>query len=461
MITGSDRRFRLATAALLLLALAGRVAYVLHTGSYVPAHDDLAYDRLARHIAWSGAYPDVNGRATAYRPPGYSYVLGTIYAVTGPGHARILTARLFQAALGTALVGLLGVLAYRLFGRRAAFVTMLLAAVYIPLIAVGAALLSEPQAALLEVVAVLAVLRWREAGTLRWAVAAGVVAGALTLTRTNAFVVLAALVAGIATAWARPRRVRLKASLALLATALAVVAPWTVRNAVVMRAFIPVSDEAGGTLAGTYNPVSAHDRAAPGYWHLLSQIPQYVAQTAHLANGPEAPFQARLQDLAVSYAVHHPAYVGTVALWNTLRVFDFTGLGLARYDASLAGISSSAVSDACVVAVWAVLALALLAVASRRVRRAVPGFVWAVPALVLATVVLVNGEAPRLRIPVDPFLLILAGAGLARFLEMRRRPVDVGADRGHTAVDGGGAHEISTAGRRPGPGTVPEGHLAS
>jgi len=38
-----------------------------------------------------------------------------------------------------------------------------------------------------------------------------------------------------------------------------VVAPWTIRNAVVMHALIPVSDETGGTLAGTYNPVSARD----------------------------------------------------------------------------------------------------------------------------------------------------------------------------------------------------------
>lgn len=459
--TGPDRRSRWWVAAILVVALGVRVAYVLHTGSYVPAHDDLAYDRLARGIAASGVYPDVNGHATAYRPPGYTYVLGAIYAIAGGGHARILTARLFQAVLGTVLVGALGALGFRLFGRRAALLTMALAAVYVPLIAVGAALLSEPQSALLEVLAVLAVLLWQSAGLLRWAVVAGVVGGVLTLTRSNAFVVLLALLAGIWMARDRPRRVRARAALVLAATAVAVVVPWTIRNAVVMRAFIPVSDEAGGTLAGTYNPVSAHDRAAPGYWHLLSQIPGYVSRTAQLAGGPEAPFQARLQQLAVSYALHHPGYVATVAFWNTLRVLDFTGLGPARYDATLAGISSAAVSNACAVALWLVLALVAVALASRKVRPRVPGFVWAVPLLIFATVVLVNGETPRLRIPVDPFLLLLAGAGLARLVELRGRPVAGRSARSHTSADGGRAHQIGPAERRKGPRTLPESHVAS
>lgn len=378
-------------------------------------------------MARTGAYPDVGGHATAYRPPGYTYVLGAVYAVVGRGHARITVARLVQAGIGTGIVALLGLLGRRLFGRAAALATMALAAVYLPLIAVGAALLSEPQAAVLEVAALLCVLTWRTTGLLRWAVAAGVAGGALTLTRSNGFVLLAALGVGL---WAgRPRLsgAALRPVLAMLGAAVAVVAPWAVRNAVVMRSFIPVSDEAGGTLAGTYNPVSAHDRAAPAYWHLLSQIPSYQTATRTLAAGPEPPFQSRLLHLALDYVGSHPAYVFTVAGWNTLRVLDLTGLAPARYTAGLAGITSPAVADGCAYCLWTVLALALVGLAVPGIRRRVPGFVWIGAVLLFLTVVLVNGESPRLRIPLDPFILLLGGAGLAHVAEQaqrafRRRP---------------------------------------
>lgn len=71
----------------------------------------------------------------------------------------------------------------------------------------------------------------------------------------------------------RPVGARLVPTLAVLAAAAAVVAPWTIGNVVVMHALIPASDETGGTLAGTYHPVSARDAQAPASWRLLSQIP--------------------------------------------------------------------------------------------------------------------------------------------------------------------------------------------
>jgi len=39
--------------------------------------------------------------------------------------------------------------------------------------------------------------------------------------------------------------------------------------------------------------------------------------------------------------------------------------------------------------------------------------VWSVPLLLALSVVLVNVETPRFRAPVDPFLILLASAGLA------------------------------------------------
>ena len=422
------RRALLVVIAILVGAMAVRVGYVLATPGYAPGHDDRAFDTLAVGVSQSGAYPDVNGHATAYRPPGYTYVLAGVYAVSGTGHERLTAARLFQAAVGTAIVGLLGLLAYRLFGRRAGVVALLLSAFYPPMIIVGAALVSELQVVFLELASLLAVLAWSRTHRWRWIGITGALAGALTLTRSNGFVVVIALAAGLAIGTGkgqplagiyrrRPSGVRrIFPAGAALAIALTVVAPWTVRNAVVMHSFIPVSDELGGTLAGTYNPVSAADKTQPAYWHLLDQIPQYDQQSRVLATGPEAPFQSRLLHLALDYASHHPLYIAKVAFYNTLRLADLHGLGNDRYTATLVGVTSTSWADATVIGFWVVLPLAVMGIIIGDVRRRVPGFVWLAAALLFLSIVLVNSETPRLRLPLDPMLILLAAGAIAALL---------------------------------------------
>ncbi len=410
---GRARRQWIIPGSILVVALATRVGYVLATPGYTMLHDDHAYDRLALGIARTGAYPDVGGHATAYRPPGFTYMLGAVYALAGSGHARVVAARMVQALVGVVIVALLGALAARLVGRRAAVCTMLLAALYVPLVAAGTSLLSEPLTVALELGAVLAVLAWQREGRLRWVMAAGATGGAMALCRSNGFVVIIALAVGVALAGRRVRPGALEPVAVLALTAAAIVAPWTVRNAVVLHAFIPVSDELGGTLAGTYNPVSAHDPAGPGFWRLLSQIPQYDSDTRTLAAGPEYPFQQKLVHLALQYAEHHPLYPLDVAWWNTKRLLGFNSLSLSRFTASVAGITSPEVADAGVFSFWVVGAMALVACFQRGIRRRIPAFVWLVAAFLFLSIVFVNSEAPRLRLPLDPFVLLLAGAGLA------------------------------------------------
>jgi 4-amino-4-deoxy-L-arabinose transferase-like glycosyltransferase len=408
-------------ATILAIALAVRVAYVLATPSYHPGHDDLAYDRLAIGIARTGAYPSVQHHATAYRPPGYPYLLGAIYSIVGSGHARIVAARLVQAGLGVVSVVLLGLIALWLFGIVAALCAMAITAVYVPWVAAGTSLLSEPLTVLLELAAIAAVLQWRRDRRWRWVVFAGVLGGVLALTRTNAFVVLIALAVGLLWVGAegghdgRRRSARaLGPPAAMLLIAALVVAPWTVRNAVVMHSFIPISDEAGGTLAGTYNPVSNTDHEAPASWLLLAQIPEYQARTLSVAEGPEPQFQSRLLHLALDYVEQHPLYPAKVAFYNTVRLVDLGGLSLARYTATLSGIDSPVVAEAGVFCFWAVLIAAVGACALPVIRRSVPMFLWLVAALLLASIVLASAETPRLRMPLDPFVILIAGAGLAR-----------------------------------------------
>ena len=149
------------------------------------------------------------------------------------------------------------------------------------------------------------------------ALAAGALGGAAALTRPAGLVVLPAL-ALAALPQARPGRARLAAAAVVLA-GVAVVSPWTARNAHVLHAFVPVSTEAGNTLAGTYNPVAARDPILPWGWQDPRATGLYRAErTAHRFDEPAT--DAALRAAALRYVAAHPAAPLEVALHDGARL---------------------------------------------------------------------------------------------------------------------------------------------
>ncbi|HWO47506.1 MAG TPA: hypothetical protein VNM41_05540, partial [Solirubrobacterales bacterium] len=163
-----------------------------------------------------------------------------------------------------AMIGALSVLFAYLIGRRlarpeggrfwAALAGALVVAIYPALLEYQGMLMSEPLAATLLSGGVLAVLWAWDGGRWRWLLP-GALFGALALTRPEylGVAVLVALVvfAREARDW-RPSLVR--AGVFLLA-AFVVIAPWTIRNAVALDRFVPISTGGGQVLfAGTYLP---------------------------------------------------------------------------------------------------------------------------------------------------------------------------------------------------------------
>jgi 4-amino-4-deoxy-L-arabinose transferase-like glycosyltransferase len=134
---------------ILLAALVLRLGFVAVTPDYKLIDDATDYDRHARSIAAGDGYAEVGmpGRESAFRPPGYTYFLGGVYALTGvkdkPEADRVLPGRIANAILGTLVVALIGVIAAQLWGRTPALVAMAGGAIYVPLILVGGSIMSE------------------------------------------------------------------------------------------------------------------------------------------------------------------------------------------------------------------------------------------------------------------------------------------------------------------------------
>jgi 4-amino-4-deoxy-L-arabinose transferase-like glycosyltransferase len=401
-----------------ILALGVRLAYVDATPGYPLRHDSRDYDGHARSIAAGEGFSATlaHGRPTAFRPPGYPYMLAGIYRLAGvdraPVERRVRVARIAGAVLGTLTVALVGLLALALWGRRTAVIAGALTALYVPLITVGATVMSEPLFVVLMLAALLAVVRHRQsAHRLRFALLGGVLAGLAILTRANALVLLLPFALAV---WdGRPRlgRAALGPPLALVAVALLTVAPWTVRNAVVLHSFVPVSTQLGSALAGTYNDQARNDPVNPASWRSIKHVAAYASLWRNIDAIPEPEVDRRLRASARRYIVAHPAYVAEVGFWNTVRMLDLAGLRRSRATAATIGIDHRW-ADAGVVCFWIFAAVALAGAATARAR-ATPRFVWAIPALLIASVIFLTLETPRYRTAVDPFVVLLAALALS------------------------------------------------
>jgi 4-amino-4-deoxy-L-arabinose transferase-like glycosyltransferase len=421
-MAGRPRGWRiLIIGAVLIAALALRVWEVQRT-SYTPVNDAGSYLALASQVARTGDYagPGAGGSRgpTAYFPPGFPYLLAAVDLIDShrvPRDGAVHGARLAQAVLGTAVVALTGLVAYESFGELVALVALALAAIYPVLIEVSAILVAENLFTLLTLGAIWAMLRAaRSRHPYGWIFATGLLTGLATLTHVNGFLLFLPL--GFA-AWRLRRTVFAELSRPFVAPALfllaavLMIAPWTIRNAIELHGFIPVSDETGITLVGTYNPASAAFHPVPYKWRLFYGIPSdhELVRAAHRLTEPS--LSGRLETQALHYIGAHPLAPLAVIYHNTLRLLELEGAYAWKASAKAMGLSEPT-AHVGVISFWILCALALAGLFTRA-RRTAPRWLWWIPVLLWLSVAAVNVETPRFREPVDPFLILLAACGLA------------------------------------------------
>jgi hypothetical protein len=465
-----------AIAALLVCACVIRLVYVEHT-YYKAKNDAGTYNRMASDVAQYGDYHTGSGPhkgaggsrgPTAYFPPAFPYALAVVDLIDGHeagGKTAVGPERIAQAVMGTVSVGLIGLVALEAFGGAVALAAMGIAAVYPVFVELSGTLVAENLLLVFELASIWTALRARRARRAAevygWVAATGVLTGLATLTHENAVLFLLPL--GVA-AWSLarapaasgsrvPRRRGLRAgearfvALLVLCTG-AMIAPWTVRNAVELHHFVPVSDETGITLLGTYNATSAASRPVHYKWDLFLKIPEFHALAKAAPRYDEVQLSDKLQSRALDYIRAHPFSPLDVAFHNTLRMFELEGSFAwhASYDAI--GLPTRA-AEIGVASFWVLLALAIAGLFTS-VRREAPGWLWAFPVLYWLSIAFVNVETPRFREPIDPFFVLLAACAVptaARRVALGLRGAPVGRRRGASELAGDHAELVKVVKR--------------
>jgi 4-amino-4-deoxy-L-arabinose transferase-like glycosyltransferase len=243
-----------ALAVILLVAFAVRAWSATHP-VVDPGPDSDAYTSIAAYLFETGKYGTPGQTSPSDWSPGLPLLVAALYTVLG--EANEVAARLMIAVLGTAMVLFTFLIGRRAGGVAAGLIAAALVATYPTYVENNGQLLSEPLAAFLLTGGLLGMLWAAERRRLIPWLVPGLAFGALTLTRpeyqaiTFAFALLALWRAGRDLGWLRG----VAAAAIVVVAASLVVAPWMVRNRIVLDKWVPVSTGGGKALfVATYLP---------------------------------------------------------------------------------------------------------------------------------------------------------------------------------------------------------------
>lgn len=404
-----DKWFWLIAGTALLL----RVWHLWHAQQnptfWAPAVDPLWYYQAAQRVA-DGDF----GPWPLWRAPLYPWLLGAVYALVTND---LLWARLCNIVLQLGAVVSLYVAVARHFSPVAARIAAALLAVNGMAIFFSGEILSTSLELFLSVLAAAITLELRRTRTFRSAVVFGVVWGLAALTRPN--YLLVAPVALFAACW--PIRARVwRTAIAGLAVLLLTIAPITAANWIIGGEPVMIATQGGVNYWIGNNPaadgVSAILPGADRFWTMEQAAAIAHRETGeYLAPGALSVFY---YDKGRAFQLAEPGHALQLMVRKALLFFNHfeasNNKHLTYFSAQTPGLLVLIQLNFALL-----LPIALLALWSAR--RSEARLLWVLVLAYAATVILFF-IAARFRMPVVPWLCILAGVGGAGFVSLDSKP---------------------------------------
>lgn len=416
------RHARSIALAAVLLNLTGTLAYSVVLGETLRYLDERDYIALAGALAGGYGYSADLVGPTAYRPPGYPFLLWPVHLFSG---GSVPAMRLVGVAALAGSVWLAYLLGRRAYSAAAGALAAVLLAGY-PLLGYTATAL-YPQVPALFLVLLFLELTFRalSPGRRRWvpAVGAGLAAGLLILTVPSFGPTVSLVLAWLVWRRLRPdsrppqsRRAVLSTAVVLLAAAVLAPGAWCVRNAVQLREFVLISTNNGVNLLLGNHPGAAVTEGAGGD---LSAYRQYFAGR----DPTEVELDRYFRDQAIGWITSHPADAALLYASKVAHTFSFR-------DELATGEQEDPVQDlVSALSFYPVLALAGVRLLLAR-RRPLSEVERLTVALVVVNVLLlaVFFTRLRLRMPLDGLIIVLASSGatllVQYWIDRRERAAD-------------------------------------
>ena len=419
-----DRRWLVAIVAVGALL---RIAWIVYANRPpVTLIDPSFYTLYADRIADGQGYTLPDGSPTAYYPPGYPIALGVVVWVVrlvASGNDVAAIAAWFNLLLGLATIVLVFELARRVFDdTRAGLVAAAIVALWPNLVFHTAVALTETLFNLLVVAALLVLVGrgWHERPSTQRLVGFGLLLGASILVRPiSVFLVLA-----LVWAWARPAgwgwRWAVTRGALVTAAAVLVIVPWTIRNVRAMDAPVLISTNFGDNFC-----IGHHEGAKGGF----SLTPDCFAGDFNDLERPEFEIErnAVTARRGIEYLLDHPVDEVRLVGWRAVRTFenDHDGVRAAESYGADAFMSDGARTAWKAVANVFYVVVGLLAVAGlflvdrrRDPRRSL--LLWSMVALIVPPLAFFGD--PRFKLPLVPFLAVLAALAVVRLSRLRSDP---------------------------------------
>lgn len=316
----TDRqRFALGLGGVMLVGLVLRVAYVLTVGRHLTfGLDSIWYELEAGTLARGQGYIDpaafyqhAQRVPTANFPPLWPFALSLVERL-GFHSPRAL--QLAGAAVGTVTVGLAGLLGRRVAGRRVGLVAAALVASSPMLVAADGSIMAESLYTCLVTAALLAGYAALRRPTAAQFALVGALLGLASLTRSDGLILVPILAGALGwrAASVSPSR-RLALGGLVVAAAVLVLVPWTIRDSQRLGQPVLVSSNSGNVLVGG-NCASTYFGARVGAWD-ASCVPPRRAGATELAE------VASDRRTGLDYARSHLGRLPAVAVARVLRTW--------------------------------------------------------------------------------------------------------------------------------------------
>ncbi|HJT58275.1 MAG TPA: glycosyltransferase family 39 protein [Ktedonobacteraceae bacterium] len=408
----------LPAAAIFCLALLVRVIYnntVAH--NYYPLHDSLFYQTIGLNLLREHCFCLESHISTVYRAPLWPFIIAGISVIFGPSD---YFARIFLSIIGSGTSVLIYLFARDLFGGRIGIVAGIIAAIYPELYIYDGWLYTESLYIFLLFALCYTLYRLQRAPQEKrglW-ILAGILLGLLSLTRPNGLIVI-----GIVIVWAfimvwikiLSWRPTVKGMMITTVIALALIAPWTVRNYIDTHTFIPVATGDGTVLLGAYNDEALSKPGYLGSWiNPLQSRPDVTKPFPLFTCTPpcEVAREAAYKQAAIQWIESHTSVLPRLLALHFLNMWQpatiEADLPVERFPNQRSSQIVLAMMRTFPIAIFILAALGL-AVTFRRWRELL--FLYFIILLTIAECLIYYGSS-RFRAPIEPILILLASGGI-------------------------------------------------